>query len=202
MTDPTLPPIDPSKLQPLPPAPPPLRPGDMTQPVELRDFMVGVGQLLDLPPKRPTTTSMPTVPARAANARPPLRQFFLPATALLLAAAVVLPAVFPSTASAPVVPTEVMGEWSTKFSGYDGRRMRITPTVVEFVVSADGRAERYPIVSVAKGAKGDSTIIELSYGEGSDPLPMRLAMARSQPGKVAIARPEGLVWERVGRSSM
>lgn len=202
MTDPVQPPIDPSKLQPLPPAPAPLRPGDLSQPVELRDFMMGVGQLLDLPPKRPTTTSMPAVPARAKRARPPIRQFALPAMAVLLAMAVILPRLLPSSLPAPVVPAELVGEWSTKFTGYDGRRMRITTTAVEFVVSADGRAERYPIITAATGAKGDSTIVDLAYGDGAEPLPMRLAMARGEPGKLAIARPAGLVWERVGRGSM
>jgi hypothetical protein len=187
--------------EPLPPPPPPLRPGDLTEPVPLRDFMVGIGELMELPPKRPTRASVPAVPSTAAR-RLTRRRFALPAIACVLAVVAGVRALKPSTMAAPSIPVQLQGEWGTRFAGYDGRRMRITPLEVSFVLSADGQTERYPILTSRTETRGDSTIVELSYGEKNDPLPMRLSMATSAPGRVAIARPAGLIWERVGRSTL
>jgi hypothetical protein len=181
-----------------PPRPPskPLAPGDLTKPIELRDFMHGVGELMALPPKRPTRPSMHAVPAvKARPARSGARAFVLPGVAGVLG---LLTAALTVIRPTPVVdvPPPMLGEWTTKDAKYAGRALRITPTDVSLGTGERQDAAAYPLVRAVPSTRGDSMIVEMEYLADGEAMPMRLAYARSAPGKLAIANPAGLVWER------
>ncbi|MCU0646452.1 MAG: hypothetical protein MUF00_00535 [Gemmatimonadaceae bacterium] len=183
-----------------PTAPPtkPLAPGDLTQPIDLRDFMHGVGELMALPPKRPTRPSMHAVPAVApapARATRNARAFVLPGVAAVCGLAVVAVQLMRPTPPRELSPL-VLGAWTTTNARYAGRSLEITATDVVVGQGARGATERFPIARAVTLERGDSTVVELEYVQEDDATPMRLAVARSAPERLSIANPAGLVWER------
>jgi len=173
-----------------PNSPPPKRPS------EIRDALVHVGELMQLPAKRPTAA----VPAPVEEPTPVARQprgkvFWLPVTALGLAVLAGVVLLWPS-GSTDQMPTALLGEWTTKFSGYADRSLAFTPAEVHIGTARGAPRTAHAIKKVEVDQRGDTTMLLLTYDVEGGEVELEAGLLATSPARLVFLRPEGLVWER------
>jgi hypothetical protein len=137
----------------------PLRPGDLTEAVPLRDALIGIGEVMQLPRKRPTapagmaaigdepaaapsadsrpkTSSTEAVPAPEqsyAGARKAERRWLAGAALVVSAAIAVAISLSGDAPRRDPMPTELRTEWRTSHPSYEHAVLSFTDSMVQIV---------------------------------------------------------------------
>lgn len=170
----------------------------------IRENLIEVGQLLDLPPEPAKTPPKATKPDAPAPAEPEKvaavkssRGFsgILFGCAALLLAVVGARTFWPSASTA--LPAALIGEWTTSNKAYAGRSFSFTPTTVAIGTQSGVAPMEYPIKSVELTVRAETTAFVITYLDNGDPveLPARY-IDRADKSTIEFARPEGLQWHR------
>lgn len=150
-------------------------------------------------PSRTGTGRMATIPAvSTGTAR---RRYLLPALALLVACAILLPRLF--TPAVPVaLPKELQGEWMTLHPQYASRRLVLTATEVGIAVSASRAPIMYPITSTQRSGSGDTTRYVISYAQDGEAVQLQLQFHRRPQRRVVLANPPDVFWFPVSEAPL
>lgn len=164
---------------------------------ELRLALEHVGELMQLPPKRPTVATPVVKVAKAFTLKSTKgTQFWLPIVAVVLAAGAAVVAFWP--AAPPTVPKSLQREWATLHPKYARNRIAFTATEVR-LTAANGQTTSHAIKSIATEFKGDSMMILINYQEEGGVTELNAALVSVPTPKLVFARPQGLVWDAVVR---
>jgi hypothetical protein len=170
--------------------------GDLTTPIQLDEFLEGVGGVLRLPPKEPVKPA--AAPARAPFTISLPRYWRLVPVPLL---GLALATWFLSRPSADqgtaVLPAPLVGTWITSDPRYKDRNFQISEG---FVVFKNGeRADdqtAHPIQRVVTEERADTTVATISYLEGNAPYELGLKyIPRPKPTIILSNQPE-MTWRR------
>ncbi len=162
---------------------------------QLRAALSHVGELMQLPPKRPTVATPVVKAAKAFTLTSNTgTRFWLPVIAASLAVGVAAFTFWPS--APPTVPKSLQREWATLHPKYAKSRIAFTATEVR-LTAADGKTTAHPIQSIATSFKGDSMMIAINYEEAGALTELNAALVSVPTPKLVFARPQGLVWDAV-----
>lgn len=188
----TSPTSHPTVVDPLASPPKALRPGELAEPVSLNEFFLGVAELFQLPPKRPTAaTGVAAVNPPAKRTAPKL---VLPALAVLLSGLAAVSAL--RVSPAPELPPPLLGVWTTSHPDFVGRTLAFTDSAVEMGVSPNGARERFPIRTLRARENVEGLHLVVAYGDPDDPISLQFTFRDGPKPEVEFTRPEGLVWTR------
>jgi len=164
---------------------------------ELREALTHVGELMQLPPKRPTVAA-PVVKAAKAFTLSSTKgtRFWLPVIAVALVAIVGAITFWPS--APPTVPKALQREWATLHPKYARNRIAFTENQV-LLTAATGRTTSHQIETIETTLKGDSMMILINYQDEGGLTELSAALVSVPTPKLVFARPQGLVWDAVVR---
>jgi hypothetical protein len=156
--------------------------GDLSTPMGLREFMMGLGRVMRLPRrKRPSGAEAP--PAESRSLAVPLI-----AAAFVLAIGVLVSRAWPAEGIS--VPAEFEGVWVSSDPRYANRWLEITPATVHFAIdSAAILPWQHPIRRTTVDNGGVTIVYESAAGEGE------LRLRREKGGIVFANQPE-VIWRR------
>lgn len=159
---------------------------------ELRQTLEHIGELMRLPPKRPTA-AVQAVPDAAPSPSIPLGK--IPVLPILAAVAIAAAAVFYFWPSAPaVVPPGLIREWSTDHQSYADRKIAFTSTAVLITAGANQAATVYPIEKITTEQRADSIRVVVTYTENGGPIELEVSLLEGTRPRLFFTRPAGLVW--------
>ncbi|MCE9603108.1 MAG: hypothetical protein K8S21_12965 [Gemmatimonadetes bacterium] len=162
---------------------------------ELREALSHVGELMQLPPKRPTEAA-PVIKEAAAFRLPSTKgsKFWLPVIAGVMLAGVALFMLWP--AAAPTVPLTLLGEWTTTNPKYAGNRIAISATDIRLTI-ADRNPTSHAIRGISTNATGDSLKVVINYQDEGGLTELNATLVTLPTRRLIFARPQGLVWDAV-----
>lgn len=134
--------------------------GDLTDPMDLRDFLVGVGHVMQLSPK---DEQAPIAPPRGeTHRRVGWSSAILPLVALLLGFGLVWGST--TLKGRGALPGEVIGVWQTTEPRYVDRSFTLQPDSVVFQVGPSAEQYTiYPIHGIKTSRSADTTQVTVDY---------------------------------------
>lgn len=177
--------------------------GNLNDPMQLRDFLFGVGTVFQLPEQTSTTKLADAVNAATAAQEPEpeqvvagrgRRQAFMVAGALIAALGFLAFRLWPRGETR--LPAAVLGEWTTDDPRYAGRVLRLADQEVAFVVA--GRETAYPLAAVRTRQAGDTAYLTVEYIVAGRNNVWPLAFVPSPSPSLTTVNQPGLVWTRRG----
>jgi hypothetical protein len=175
----------------------PVKDGDLANPIQLDEFLGGVGQVLRLEPK---DLPKPEKPTERVRFRMPANwgRLVLPMLALVLVPLVVKRS--PKHEAAPtatVLPDGVEGIWTTQDPRYAGRQFQIENGYIAFKNGdrADDQS-LHQISAVKTDMAGDSTLVQISYLEADATYELAFKYVRFPTPGIRFAHQEELVWRK------
>jgi hypothetical protein len=170
--------------------------GDLNNPIQLDEFLEGVGDVLRLPPKEPVKPD--AAPAkRSLSLALPRYWRWVPLPVLGLAAATLLLSQPAEESSEGTLPPQVTGVWTTSDPRYRDRYFEITAGYLVFKNGdrADDQTS-HPIASVRTEERADTTVATISYLEADATYELSLKyIPRPRPAIILSNQPE-MVWRR------
>ncbi len=162
--------------------------GDLATPMELRDFLEGVGTTMRLPPK--TTVRMQAVAA------PPVVRTQTPVFLPTLAVCVLAAFAFVELRPAPVgvLPPGLAGTWETTDPRYAGRYLVLSPGRVTQVFPGGQQADSVRAVSTV--ARGGTMAVVISHGGDGAVSELQLGWVQHPVEHLVLRNPEGVRWTR------
>lgn len=168
--------------------------GDLRDAMELREFLTGLGVVMQLPTKRPTAVNEVVKPPRTKTRRP----WLVPAALLgcIATFALAVPAVMP-TRNDPLPPT-LLGRWRTQTPKYADRGFEISNVALHMK-----RGQRatdiavFPIRRVRVSPRGNHIAIAIDYEEDGVTQSLDLTMLGSGRGTfVEVRNQPDVIWRR------
>ncbi len=166
---------------------------------EIREALTHVGELMRLPPKRPGAAEAAAAMLRKAKEfrlRAQNPKILLPSLAILSGIVFAMVKMWPQPEL--MVPSSLQREWVTSHPKYAGNRIAFTSTQVLITIGQGGTTS-YPIDKITSQFRGDSTKVILSYMDQGAPVDLEASVVAIPTPRLIFARPEGLVWEPVGK---
>ena len=159
---------------------------------EIRETLEHIGELMRLPPKRPTVATQAAEVPEAVKSNKMGKVPMLPVLAVIAIIAAGVVALWPKEPAA--VPTALQREWRTDHADYGGRRIAFTSSAVLITAAANQAATVYPIVSVSAEQRADSVRVVVTYTENGGPVALEASLVDGAQPKLVFTRPSGLVW--------
>jgi hypothetical protein len=170
--------------------------GDLNNPIQLDEFLEGVGDVLRLPPREPVKPEAPPS-QRNLNLSLPRYWRWIPLPVLGLALATMLLSQPAGVQSEGTLPPQIAGLWTTTDPRYQNRNFEITTGFVVFK-NGDRPDEQtaHPIHSVRTEERADTTVATISYLEADATYELSLKyIPRPKPAIILSNQPE-MVWRR------
>jgi len=171
--------------------------GELKNAVSLRDFLHGLGPLLQLPRrKKAKPTSETKGEARPAFAiAPPLRRAALVLLGLAAVGAGTARFLAAGSAGGSGLPPALQGRWVTSNPKYAGRAMQFRGDSVG-IFTAPGVGQFYPVRQVKSRQQHDTTVVTLTYEQAAGKptqLALRLVERRA---RLSLVNQPDLIWTR------
>jgi hypothetical protein len=168
--------------------------GSLAEPIDLRDFLHGVGTVFQLPAQRTDQKATKAeAPAPVVRNRRP---------SIVAAGAVIAVLSFLAvrlwSRGESHLPTTVLGEWTTSDPRYAGRAVRLDDQQVSFVIG--GREHPYPVTQVRRRQAGDTTYLTIEYVVTGQRQAWPVAYVPTPAPALRPVNQRGLVWTRAVRS--
>ena len=169
-----------------------LKDGDLANPIQLDEFLDGVGEIMRLAPK--TVEPQPKESIARVAGRNWIR-LLLPLATIVLVAFAIQSA--PGEEPSVPLPSSVLGIWSTADPRYANRRFELTRESIAFKHGDRPDDQSVHQISAVRAKQmGDSTLIRVTYLEagGSYELSFKYSMV-PEPG-IRFSHQEELAWRR------
>jgi hypothetical protein len=174
--------------------------GDLREPVDLPEYLEGVGELLRLQSRegeqgRAGDEAARTAPDRATGRRRRHAVVLLGAAAIAI---FVLVRVL-HLGTERTLPVALEGTWRTDAEAYAGRTLEITPSTLSFRVGdVAATGGRYRIVRVRRSTVAEGTLFRVDYLQGGNPLEFSFVWRASPQPEIRFENQKNLVWTRSG----
>lgn len=182
------------------PQPPPLaaftkelRDGNLTQPMELTEFMFQLGFHLRLPGKR-----TPSVSAAAQIVRIVKTRWWIPAIALIAVVAVTGMQV--RGESGVALAPWVLGEWQTTVPPYRSRGFTLAEDKVTLRFGEAAPPVTFPIVYVRRDSANDTVRYEVRYRQDRGLTKFEFWYVETPRPTIFLPNPLGVAWRRLSDS--
>lgn len=170
--------------------------GNLTNPMELRDFLTGVSVLFRLDRKRPTR------PRRTKSPRPALRKPVLLAVAAATIAVLSFVALRGSDQVPKALPPTVVGEWRTAHPRYASRALWLGDSTITFGTGELAtQVTVHPIKQVRQRVSRDTTYLSIDYLAGGQIVTWPIVFVGAAPPRLWFVHQPEMKWSRVGRGS-
>jgi hypothetical protein len=169
--------------------------GNLAQPIELNDFMQGLGFVFQLPKKRqdapPTDLAEPS-PARTPRTRPMLLLAGLAVTAVAGYFLLQLPP------PADPLPPAALGRWVTNDPRYASRGFDLSAESIVFH-TGPGQTDltRHPILGVRVGDKPGTSIVTVDYALDGEPMTFAFAIVSGPVPVIHLLNQPDIAWIRI-----
>jgi hypothetical protein len=171
--------------------------GELKNAVSLRDFLHGLGPLLQLPRrKRAKSTPEEQGEARPAFAiSPPSRRAALVLLGLAATGAGAVHLLAAGGAAGSDLPPALQGRWVTSNKKYAGRAMEFRGDSVG-IFTAPGVGQFYPVRQVKSRQQRDTTVVTLTYEQAAG-KPTQLALRLvERHARLSLANQPDMIWSR------
>lgn len=169
-----------------------LKDGDLANPIPLDDFLVGVGEIMRLAPRKSAAPEKPVAAARPSLPKNWSRYLWW--TAALLLIPFLMPRRQSELPSAPL-PAGVAGSWSTADPRYADRRFEIGQ---DFILFKNGeRADEqtvHPISNIQAEEVGDSTLVHVKYLDAGATYELSFKYSRFPTRAIRFSHQPEFVW--------
>lgn len=168
--------------------------GDLTNPIQLDEFLEGVGGILQLPPKE-TVVAPKTQRGGLTFTLPGLR-FALPVAGVFVAAVVFGR---PAEKAAPdaTLPAQMIGLWTTADPRYRNRSFEVSTGFVVFK-NGDRKDEQtaHEISGIRREERGDTTMLTLDYLDAGATYSLALKYLPRPMPAIIFANQDDMVWRK------
>ncbi len=171
--------------------------GNLSQAVDLRDFLNGVGTVLQLDRRRkgPMPKAQPAeAPDVGAGAR---RRRLIPAAALITALTAAAIRFWPGAESTEL-PVGIRGLWTTSDQRYGGRAFLIAEREVTF--QTPGHATVHSVTAVHERQAGDTTYLTIDYLLDGKPVPWKLRLDSGPEPAIHLVNQPDMEWRPAGHT--
>lgn len=170
--------------------------GDLSQPIELLDFMNELGVIMQLPPRRPTAAVAAIAepaPQTRVGRRLRASEILLPVVAVGLLGAVAASRLT-STPAVTELPTTLVGEWVTEHPAYKERRLSFTSTSVAIAMNETQVPAIHTVLSVTQNGRADSSQFDIVYDSDGSPVHFKVNYVANPSPRVVLQNPGDVVW--------
>ena len=177
--------------------------GDLSRPIDLRQFLKGIGPLLQLETRPPEPTpARPSAAAAEQPAKAALPNLLKASRVRVIGGGVVALMVLVTLlggiwSTSADVPTELHGWWHTSNPRYATRAFAFEDGTVQFRTGA-GAADftMHEVQRVQRRVSGDTAYYKIEYVEGEGTVTLALSYYASPTARIQFVNQPDLVWTR------
>jgi hypothetical protein len=170
--------------------------GDLATPMRLRDFMSQLGVVMQLPARVPEAQPVPQAVGTPTPSRRVRARLAIPVAAVLAVSAFSLSRLAPPPP--PVMPTEVLGTWTTSEGSYAGKRLVLAARTVQMLNGDKPITSAQAIRAVSVQRRLDTVAVLVTHD--ADGGATELAAAWTNQGgleRLTLKHPAGFSWRRL-----